>query len=50
MKINLEWDETGQETRLRRGLIEISGVLPVLVSRTSCVRDMLLPLCGVKIN
>lgn len=31
VKVNLEWDETGQQTRLRRGLIEVEGVMPVLV-------------------
>ena len=29
--VQVEWDETGQQMRLRRGLIEIEGVLPVLV-------------------
>jgi len=33
VKVNLEWDETGQQTRLRRGLIEVEGVMPVLVQR-----------------
>lgn len=28
--VQVEWDETGQQMRLRRGLIEIEGVLPVL--------------------
>ena len=31
-KMCLEWDETGQSMRLRRGLIEVEGVMPVLVS------------------
>ena len=31
VKMNLEFDETGQHTRLRRGLIEVQGVMPVLV-------------------
>lgn len=31
VKVNLEWDETGQQARLRRGLIEVQGVMPVLV-------------------
>lgn len=31
-KINLEWDETGQTMRLRRGLVQVEGVMPVLVS------------------
>lgn len=30
--MNVEFDETGQESRLRRGIIEVSGVMPVLVS------------------
>ena len=32
IKMNLEWDETGQSMRLRRGIIEVDGVMPVLVS------------------
>ena len=33
IKISLEWDETGQELRLRRdSLIEVQGVMPVLVT------------------
>lgn len=32
LKVNLEWDETGQTMRLRRGIIEVEGVMPVLVT------------------
>ncbi len=31
-KLNLEWDETGQALKLRRGIIEVDGVMPVLVA------------------
>ena len=30
-KVTLDWDETGQEVRLRRGLVEVQGTMPVLV-------------------
>ena len=35
-KMNLEWDETGQSMRLRRGLIAVEGVMPVLVPQLTC--------------
>ena len=37
IKMNLEWDETGQSMRLRRGIIEVDGVMPVLVSGHACL-------------
>lgn len=33
VKMNLEFDETSQCMRLRRGLIEVDGHMPVLVFR-----------------
>jgi len=33
VKMHLHWDETGQAMRLRRGLIEVEGVMSVLVQR-----------------
>ena len=32
VKMHLHWDETGQSMRLRRGLIEVEGVMSVLAS------------------
>ena len=32
LKINLEFDETSQDSRLRRGIIEVRGVMPVLAT------------------
>ena len=32
IKMNLEWDETGQAMQLRRGLTRVNGVMPTLVS------------------
>ena len=31
-KMNLEWDESGQTMRLRRDLVRVEGVMPVLVT------------------
>ena len=31
IKANLEWDETGQSMQLRKGLVRVDGVMPVLV-------------------
>ena len=31
-KMNLEWDESGQTMRLRRDLVRVEGVMPVLVN------------------
>lgn len=30
-KVNVEWDETSQACRLRRGLIEVDGTMPAMV-------------------
>ena len=37
IKVNLEWDETGQAMQLRRGLIRVNGVMPVLVP---CLKNL----------
>ena len=31
-KVNLEWDETSQCMRLRRGLVQVDGAMQVLVA------------------
>ena len=43
-KMNLEWDETGQCLHLRRGLISVEGVMPVLVSHFICLEPFVFDL------
>ena len=38
--VQLEWDETGQQMRIRRGLLETEGVLPVLVPCQQVMRAL----------
>ena len=50
LKVIVEWDETSQACRLRRGLITVDGVMPGLVSWVSIKGNSLLACQGMLVE